>query len=476
MANRYRAVTDEVRRMTGAARRVAVDAGRRVAVPFAPAGRTPGADAFEPRTSIRRQLVAAGLIAVVLVPGIGGWAALTSFAGAVIAPGQLVVESEVKKVQHPTGGVVGKLNVKDGDRVRAGDVLVHLDETQTRANLDMTRKALDELAARRARAEAERDGLREVAFPLELLLRRVADPEVAALVDGESRLFSARRASRDGQRAQLTERAAQLQDEIAGLSEQVAAKAREIRLIGNELKGVQDLYAKNLVSLSRVTALERDGARLEGERGQLTASIASAKGKIAETQLQILQVDAEMRAEVGKDLAEIRAKWSELSEKRVAGEDQLKRVDLRAPQDGVVHQMSVHTVGGLVTPSEPVMLIVPDADRLAVEVRIQPQDIDNVRVGQRAVLRFSAFNSRTTPEIDGTVSRVSADVASDPKTGQSFYTARITVADAQRDRLGGVRLVPGMPVEAFLQIGERTVLSYLVKPMSDQIAKAWREK
>jgi HlyD family secretion protein len=225
-----------------------------------------------------------------------------------------------------------------------------------------------------------------------------------------------------------------------------------------------------------VTALERDGARLEGERGQLTASIASAKGKIAETQLQILQVDAEMRAEVGKDLAEIRAKWSELSEKRVAGEDQLKRVDLRAPQDGVVHQMSVHTVGGLVTPSEPVMLIVPDADRLAVEVRIQPQDIDNVRVGQRAVLRFSAFNSRTTPEIDGSVSRVSADVASDPKTGLSFYTARITVADAQRDRLGGVRLVPGMPVEAFLQIGERTVLSYLVKPLSDQIAKAWREK
>ena len=456
--------------------RVAIDVRRRVAARFAPTSLAPGADDDDLRASIRRQLVAAGLIAVVLVPGIGGWAALTTFSGAVIAPGQLVVESEVKKVQHPTGGVVGELRVKDGDRVRAGDVLVHLDETLTRANLDMTRKALDELAARRARAEAERDGLPGVVFPMELLLRRVADPEIAALVEGESRLFSARRASRDGQRAQLSERASQLQDEIAGLSEQVEAKSREIGLIGTELNGVHDLYAKKLVSLSRVTALERDGARLEGERGQLTASVASAKGKIAETRLQILQVDAEMRAEVGKDLAEIRAKGSELSEKRVAAEDQLKRVDLRAPQDGVVHQMSVHTVGGLVTPSEPVMLVVPDADRLAVEVRIHPQDIDNVRVGQRAVLRFSAFNTRTTPEIDGTVSRVSADVASDPKTGMSFYTARIAVADAQRTRLGGVRLVPGMPVEAFLQIGERTVLSYLVKPMSDQIAKAWREK
>ncbi|MCJ2132683.1 HlyD family type I secretion periplasmic adaptor subunit [Methylobacterium sp. J-026] len=457
-------------------RRLAADAGRFAAAQFAPTSLAPAAGAFDPRASIRRQLVAAGLIAVALVPGIGGWAALTSFAGAVIAPGQLVVESEVKKVQHPTGGVVGELRVKDGDRVRAGDVLVHLDETLTRANLDMTRKALDELAARRARAEAERDGLSEVTFSPSLLLRQGADPEVAALVEGESRLFSARRASRDGQRAQLSERASQQQEEIAGLGEQVAAKAREIRLIGNELKGVHDLYARNLVALSRVTALERDEARLEGERGQLTASIASAKGKIAETRLQILQVDAEMRTEVGKDLAEIRAKWSELSEKRVAAEDQLKRVYLRAPQDGVVHQMSVHTVGGLVTPSEPVMLVVPDADRLAVEVHIQPQDIDNVRVGQRAVLRFSAFNMRTTPEIDGVVSRVSADVASDPKTGMSFYTARIAVADPQRARLGGVRLVPGMPVEAFLQIGERTVLSYLVKPMSDQIAKAWREK
>ena len=239
---------------------------------------------------------------------------------------------------------------------------------------------------------------------------------------------------------------------------------------------MRGLYAKNLVPLARVTALERETARLQGERGQLIAQTASAKGKITETELQILQIDGDMRTEVGKDLAEIRGKGSELREKRVAAEDQLKRIDLRAPQSGIVHQMTVHTIGGLVTPNEPAMLIVPDADQLAVEVKIQPQDIDNVRLDQPAVLRFSAFNSRTTPEIDGIVSRVSADVTTDPKTGQSYYTARIRVPESQQQRLGSVRLVPGMPVESFMQLGQRSVLSYLVKPLSDQIAKAWREK
>ena len=183
-----------------------------------------------------------------------------------------------------------------------------------------------------------------------------------------------------------------------------------------------------------------------------------------------------MRTETGKDLAEIRGKWSEYREKRVAAEDQLKRVEMRSPQAGIVHQMTVHTVGGLVTPAEPAMLIVPEADQLAVEVKIAPQDIDNVRLDQPAVLRFPAFNQRVTPEIEGVVSRVSADVSTDPKSGLSYYVARIRVPDDQRQRLGHARLVPGMPVESFMQLGDRSVLSYLVKPLSDQIAKAWRER
>ncbi|MEH3118186.1 MAG: HlyD family type I secretion periplasmic adaptor subunit [Methylorubrum populi] len=426
--------------------------------------------------SIRRHLALTVGLSAVLVFGVGGWATFTDISAAVIAPGQLVVETDVKKVQHPTGGVVGQLLAREGQRVAAGDVLIRLDETQTRANLDIVLKAMDELAARRARDEAERDGFKTITFPPDLVARIDDDPTVARLIDGESRLFAARVAGREGQKAQLRERVDQLRQEIAGLTKQAAAKDREINLIGHELTGVRDLYAKNLVPLSRVTALERDAARLEGERGQLVASTASARGKIAETELQILQIDGEMRTETGKDLAEIRGKWSELREKRVAAEDQLKRVELRAPQDGYVHQMSVHTVGGLVTPSEPAMLIVPASDQLLVEVRVQPQDIDNVRIGQKAVLRFAAFNTRTTPEIDGEVTRVSADVSQDAKTGQSYYTARIRIRDDQQERLKGLRLVPGMPVESYTQIGERSVLSYLTKPLTDQIAKAWKER
>ncbi|MCE4222921.1 HlyD family type I secretion periplasmic adaptor subunit [Methylobacterium sp. C25] len=427
------------------------------------------------QASIRRHLAVALGLSGVLVFGIGGWATFTQISGALIAPGQLVVESDVKKVQHPTGGVVGELLVREGQAVAAGQVLVRLDQTQTRANLDIIVKALDELAARGARDEAERDGAATVMFPPELL-EKIADPTVARLIDGEARLFVLRITARAGQKAQLRERMAQLREEIGGLTQQAAAKEREIALIQSELAGVRQLYAKNLVPFSRVTLLERDGARLEGERGQLIAQTASAKGKITETELQILQIDQDLRTESGKDLAEIRGKRSELVEKRIAAEDQLKRVELRAPQSGTVHQLTVHTVGGLVTPNEPAMLIVPSADQLAVEARIQPQDIDNVRLDQRAVLRFSAFNQRTTPEIEGVVSRVSADVVTDPKTGASYYTVRIRVLPDQLDRLGGARLVPGMPVESFVQLGERSVLSYLTKPISDQVAKAWRER
>ena len=447
-----------------------------VAAQYFPSMHAPAAARRCARASIRRHLAVSVALGAVLVLGLGGWATVANISGAVIAPGQLVVDSDTKKVQHPTGGVVGELRVREGARVKAGDVLIRLDATQTRANLDIVLKALDELAARRARDEAERDGTPVVAFPPDLLARRDIDGSVARLIDGETRLFGARVAGRDGQRSQLRERVLQLREEIKGLSEQAAAKEREIVLIQGELKGVRELYAKNLVPLSRVNALERDGARLDGERGQLIASTASTRGKITETELQILQIDGDMRSEVGKDLADIRGRWSELVEKRVAAEDQLNRVDLRAPQDGAVHQLTVHTIGGLVTPSEPAMLIVPEADQLAVEVRIQPQDIDNVRIGQAALLRFPAFNQRTTPEIDGLVSRVSADVSVDAKTGTSFYTARVTVPEEQKARLGTLRLLPGMPVETFMQLGDRSLLSYLLKPLGDQVAKAWRER
>jgi HlyD family secretion protein len=426
--------------------------------------------------SIRRHLLLSVATIILLVGGIGGWAATSEFAGAVIAQGQLVVDSNVKKVQHPTGGVVAELNVRDGDQVKMGDVIVKLDDTQTRANLSIVSKGLDELGARRAREEAELEGDEQITFPADLLARQAADPEVARIVRGETKLFETRRKSREGLKSQLGERVQQSEEEIRGLAAQVASKEKQVEWIQQELEGVRDLWSKKLVQFNRVTSLEREQARLEGERGQLIAAIAQAKGKIAETRIQILQIDQDMRTEVGKDLADIRAKTAELIEKRVAAEDQLKRIDIRSPQNGMVHQLDVHTVGGVISAGQQIMLIVPAADKLIVEAKVQPQDIDQVRIGQAAVMRFSNFNTRTTPEVNGEVTFVSADVTQDQRTGISYYTVRIAVPPEELARLEAQKLQPGMPVEVFIQTTVRTVVSYFVRPFQDQIAKAFREK
>ena len=274
----------------------------------------------------------------------------------------------------------------------------------------------------------------------------------------------------------MRERIQQVREEIDGLSGQVKAKSREIALIMQELKGVRELWEKKLIPITRVTSLERDAARLEGEHGALQSSIAQSKGKISETELQILQVDQQIKTDVAKDLGEVRAKTTELEERKVAAEDQLKRIYIRAPQDGIVHQLTVHTVGGVISQGESIMLIVPDQDTLLVEARIPPPEIDQVHLHARAMLRFTSFNQRTTPTIEGEVVRVSADISQDQKTGQSYYTIRIAFTETELRRLGGVSLVPGMPVETFIQTDERTVISYLLKPVHDQVARAFREK
>ncbi len=428
------------------------------------------------RVSIRRHVLAAGISLATLLLGLGGWAATAEFSGAVVAPGSLVVETEVKKVQHPDGGVIGELRVRDGDRVAAGDVVIRLDETVTQANLAIVRKALAELLAQQARLEAERDGAERVVFPRKLSAAADGSPEVAALLGGERRLFELRSSARAGLRSQYQERIGQVREQIQAYSEQIVAKNREADLIEQELGGVRHLYRENLVPLTRVNALERDAARIAGEKGTLTSALAQAKGKITETELQILQIDQDLRTEVGKQLAEIRGKLSELVEREVAAEDQLKRMDIRAPQAGTVHQLAVHTVGGVASPRETLMLIVPAADRLTVQARVRPQDIEQVHPGQRAGLRFSAFNQRTTPEIEGEVSRVSPDLTADERTGQDFYTVRIGIQESEFARLGGAKLAPGMPVEVFMRTQPRTVLTYFIKPLSDQIARAFRER
>jgi HlyD family secretion protein len=312
-------------------------------------------------------------------------------------------------------------------------------------------------------------------FPSELLAR-ADNPDVARVIAGERKLFELRKVARLGQKAQLKERIAQLQEEIQGLTGQATAKKQEIGFIFEELKGVRELWAKQLIPISRVMALEREAVRIDGELNRLIASAAQTKGKTTETELQIIQIDQDLRSEVAKELREIQGKTAELVERKVAAEDQLKRIDIRAPQDGIVHQLAVHTVGGVVNAGEPLMFIVPERDELTVEVKIPPQEIDQLRIGQPAVMRFSAFNQRTTPEINGILTRISADIIQDQRTGAMYYLARVSMPAEEVARLRGLRLVPGMPVEAFVQTDLRTVISYLVKPMSDQIAKAFREK
>ena len=378
-------------------------------------------------------------------------------------------------MQHPTGGVVGEVRVRDGDHVKAGDIVVRLDETVTRANLAIVTKGLTELYARKARLAAERDGADQVKMPKELA-DRSSDADVAEALNSERKLFDLRRKARTGQKDQLRQRISQLKEEIIGLTAQQDAKTKEIGFINTELSGVRDLYKKALVPLTRLTALEREATRLDGERGQLIAQTAQAKGKIAETELQILQIDQDMSSDVAKELREIDGKVGEFVERKVTAEDQLKRIDIRAPQDGVVFQSNVHTVGGVITAGDAIMLIVPESDNLQVEAKVDPKDIDQLSLGQKVVLRFSAFNQRTTPELNGTVSRIAADTTNDQRTGQTYYTVRVSMTQDEIKRLGDVKLTPGMPVETFIQTGERTMLAYLIKPLHDQLMRSFREK
>ncbi len=432
-----------------------------------------------PQRAIRRLNRIALALALLLFGGFGVWATTSEISGAVIASGSVVVESNVKKVQHPGGGIVGQLLVREGDSVREGQVLVRLDDTVARASFGMARAQIDELLSRQARLAAERDGAERITFSDELL-GRAGEKTVALSMADEVKLFETRVRARAGLRAQLRERVAQSGEEIRGLTAQMTAKEQEIGFITSELAGVQELWKKQLVSVSRVMALERERVRLDGERGNYVAEIARARGRISETELQILQLDQDFRTEVLRDTREVQGRIAELRERMVAAQDQLARVDIRAPRSGVVHNVSVHTVGGIIGNGETIMLIVPQSDQLVVEAKVAPNDIDQLAEGSRAVVRIMAGNQRTIPQLNGTLTRISADLTKEtqpgPMAGMSFYTVRIALAEAEVKKLTGLRLVPGMPAESFIQTETRTPLGYLVQPLREQIARTFRER
>jgi len=426
------------------------------------------------RRSMHRNLLG-GLIAVLILGGgVGLWAAMAEVSGAVIAQGHVAVASNAKKVQHPTGGTVGRIFVRDGDNVEAGDLLVQLSDTIPRANLNILRKGLDELYARKSRLLAERDGANEFE-PVPELVERLSDPDVARIVSLERRLFELRWIALQGNKARLRERKEQLEKQIIGLSAQVEAKAQEIALIGKEIQGIRQLWKNQLVSISRLTAYEREATRLEGERAQLVSRIAEARAAIAEVEIQTLQLEKDFSSQTAHELREVDAKIAEFEERRAAAEDQLSRINIRAPTGGTIHQSKVHTVGGVISAGEPIMLIVPDDDDLVVEVKVTPADIDKVAAGQQVLLRFPAFDLHDTPEIRGIVSFVAPDISYDERTNQAYYPTRIAPDPADLERLGGLQLIPGMPVEAFIETGNRRVISYLIKPIVDQMKRSFRE-
>lgn len=436
------------------------------------------ADEDEAPDHIGRYLATGTVMAGAMIVGLGGWATTTELSGAVLAQGTVVVDSKVKKVQHPTGGVVGEIRVKDGDLVKAGDILIKLDETVSHANLLSVTGQLDEMAVRKARLHAELNGAAAVKWPSELQHRQ-DEPNLQTNMQSEQTLFENRRTGREGQRSQLRERAAQLASEIDGLKGQITGKNSEIALAKAEINRLLPLEAQHYVPATKMNGSRRDLARIEGELSQLTSSMAQTKQKIAETGLQVLQLDQDLHTEASKELRELQGKEADLIERKVTAQDQLGRIEIRAPQSGIVHQLNVHTIGGVIAPGEPVMMIVPEDDPLVIEAKIAPSDIDHVRPNQAAFIRFPAFNQRTTPEFSGHVTVLSADLTRDTNSAQPgppYYLARITLAAEDMAKLGALRLVPGMPAEVHIETPKRTAMSYIVKPLTDQIALAFKEK
>lgn len=427
-----------------------------------------------PLLAIQRYVLWGGLFALTLVVLVGGWMFTATVSGAVIASGAVKVLSEVKKVQPGVGGVVSKINVRNGQRVTAGEPLVLLDDTVARANLNLSNKSLAELYARRSRLLAERDGRSSIDFESPSLAD-IPYQVVEEIRTSEISLFNLRKTAYEGRKAQLEEQIAQIEQEVAGNLRQIEANVVQKKYIGEELEGTRSLWEKKLVPLARVSSLEREAARLDGEKGRLQAAVAQLAGKLAELKLAILQVDKELFSDVALELRDVESKILEVDERRVAAQEQLDLMTLTAPQDGVIHQSAITTVGGVVGTGDVLMLVVPVADRLVVDARLRPTDVDQVNAGAQALLRFPGFNQSVTPELTGSIDFVSADTTTDTQSGQIFYTTRILVTDDELKKLRDFVLVPGMPVEVFVRTRDRSVISILAKPILDQLNRAFRQ-
>lgn len=434
----------------------------------------PQTDQAEP-WSVRRPATIGFVTLFLLVICFGGWSVMTTITGAILASGRIEVEQNRQIVQHPDGGVVASIHVVESQTVKAGDLLLRLDGAAIKSELAIVEGQFFETLARRGRLEAERDGVAEISFPAEVLAMAQSRPEVAALIEGQRNLFAARAETLAQSEDQLAKRSGQISSQITGIDAQATALTRQLALINEERVSQQELLDKGLAQASRVLALERETARLEGQVGELLASRAQAEGRITELEIEILNLASARREEASTQLRDIGYRELELAERRRALTERIARLDILAPVSGIVLGLQVTTPRAVLRPADPVLYLIPQDRPLVIAAQVQPFHIDQISIGQPVKLVFSAFPARTTPELTGHITVISADALTDPNTKQSYYRAEIVPDVGEMEKLEGLTLIPGMPVEAFIRTDERTPLAYLLKPFTDYFARAFRE-
>jgi HlyD family type I secretion membrane fusion protein len=439
---------------------------------FAALGATP--TSLAARWPARQHLTTGAIGLIVLLGGFGGWGAFANISGAVIASGRIEVDQNRQVIQHPDGGVVDQIIVKEGSFVHAGDLLIRLDADTLRSELAVVEGQLFEVIARRARHEAERDGAETLTF--DPLLAESGDPTAEGLMSGQATLHAARRLSEEQQKEQLARRREQIASQITGITAQQASLTTQLALVSQELASQQSLLTRGLTEATRVLALQREDASLSGRAGELTASVAQAEGRMTEIDIEILRIESARREEALSALRDLQYTELELSERRRTLRSRLDRLDIRAPVSGVVYDMQVFAPRSVLRPADPVLFLVPQDRPLVIAVEVEPIHIDQIFVGQEVNLRFSAFDQRRTPELTGEVIQISADSFEDQRSSASFYRAEIALGEGQLDRLpADITLIPGMPVEAFIRTSDRSPIAYFIKPLSDYFTKAFRE-
>ena len=429
----------------------------------------------EPPRSLRGPTIMGLAVLAFAIGGLGAWGAVVPLASAVVAQGEVIVASRRKEVQHLTGGTVKSILVKDGTKVRAGDVLIELDPAKTQRQFELARSGFFASLAAKARIVAERDAAKQIVFDTELTMASATDPDIAALLATQKQLFHTKRKEFQGQQTLLRNRKSQLVDEIGGLTAEKSSIGKQIELARKELVILRRLLERGHATRHRVLAFEREIARLEGDDGRLTGKISRSKKEAGSIEMQILQLEKQRNKEIAAELRDTEQQLLDVRERYLAAKTELARLKILAPVDGTVVGKQVHTIGGVIRPGETFLEIVPAADKLIIEARIRPLDIDHISAGLKTTVHLTALKQRNLPQLDGRVVYVSADRSEDTRTGEIYYLAKVAILPNALAELGTQNLIPGMPAEVYIKTGERTAIAYLMEPLVNSVHKAWRE-